>query len=116
MPSESQSDLSASSNDRERAASPLQALRRVERLISSREYRDSERRFFVEGVRNFVSAVDEGLSIDTILYSETLAVSSVARILTRRMRRGGVLLVSVTPRGAPSGDRPEQGYNSRCAS
>ena len=39
-------------------------------LQHDRGYRDSRGLFFIEGVRNFIEAVDHHFSVDTWLYSE----------------------------------------------
>jgi len=73
------------------------ALTQIARLQRDRRYRDAQGRFFVEGVRNFVAAVDHGCTVDTLLYSERLLTSPVARKLVRRLKRAGVPFVRVSP-------------------
>jgi TrmH family RNA methyltransferase len=56
-------------------------LTEIARLQCDRRYRDAHDRFFVEGVRNFVTAVDYGCTVDALLYSERLLTSPIARKL-----------------------------------
>ena len=44
-------------------------LSRIRKLQTDRRYRDQHRLFFIEGVRNFVEAVDQRFPIETLLYS-----------------------------------------------
>ena len=69
----------------------------IERLQHDRGYRDSRGLFFVEGVRNFIEAVDHRFSVDTLLYSEKLLIQPLARKLVRRLKRAGVPFARVTP-------------------
>lgn len=69
----------------------------IERLQYDRGYRDSRGLFFVEGARNFIAAVDNRFSIDTLLYSEKLLIHPLARKLVRRLKRAGVPFARVTP-------------------
>ena len=39
-------------------------LTRIRKLQDDRRYRDQHRLFFIEGVRNFVEAIDRGFSIE----------------------------------------------------
>src|SRR5437764_1379466 len=55
----------------------------IERLLHDRGYRDSRGLFFIEGVRNFIEAVDHRFSVDTLLYSEKLLIKPLARKLVR---------------------------------
>ncbi|HEU4386519.1 MAG TPA: hypothetical protein VFV34_01895, partial [Blastocatellia bacterium] len=50
------------------------ALAAIEKLQSDRRYRDTRGLFFIEGIRNFVTAVDYRYSIDTLVYSEKLLI------------------------------------------
>src|SRR4051812_46447469 len=70
---------------------------KVKRLQSDRRYRDRLGLFFAEGVRNFVEAVDHNFSVDTILYSEKLLISAVARKLVRRLKRNGIPFARASP-------------------
>ena len=46
-------------------------------------------RFFVEGVRNVVQAIETGHRIDTLVYSDQLLTVPIARRLMRDRRRSG---------------------------
>lgn len=70
---------------------------KFKKLQSDRRYRDRLGLFFAEGVRNFVEAVDHNFSIDTILYSEKLLISAVARKLVRRLKRNGIPFARASP-------------------
>jgi TrmH family RNA methyltransferase len=69
----------------------------IARLQSSRRLRDLHGLFFVEGVRNFVAAVDQGLAIEALIYSERLLIAPLARKLVRRLKRAGVPYVATSP-------------------
>ena len=69
----------------------------IERLQHDRGYRDSRGLFFIEGVRNFIAAVDHRFTVDTLLYSEKLLIQPLARKLVRRLKRAGVPFARVTP-------------------
>jgi len=62
-----------------------------------RNYRDSRRLFYIEGVRDFVAALDSRFSVNTLLYSERLLTHPLARKLVRRLKRAGVPFARVTP-------------------
>lgn len=69
----------------------------IERLQHDRAHRDSRGLFFVEGVRNFIAALDHHFPVDTVLYSEKLLIQPLARKLVRRLKRSGVPFARVTP-------------------
>jgi RNA methyltransferase, TrmH family len=69
----------------------------IERLQHDRSYRDMSSLFFVEGVRNFIQAVDSHFSVEALLYSEKLLINPIARKLVRRLKRGKVPFARVTP-------------------
>ena len=73
------------------------ALAAIERLQRDRGYRDSRGLFFIEGIRNFIAALDHRFSVDTLLYSEKLLIHPLARKLVRRLKRAGVPFARVTP-------------------
>jgi TrmH family RNA methyltransferase len=73
------------------------ALAAIERLQRDRAYRDSRGLFFIEGVRNFIEALDHRFSVDTLLYSEKLLIHPLARKLVRRLKRAGIPFARVTP-------------------
>ena len=76
-------------------ATPTLAM--IEQLQVDRRCRDTHGLFFVEGVRNFVEAVDNGFAVDTLLYSERLLTSPLARKLVRRLKRAGVPFARASP-------------------
>ncbi len=73
------------------------ALAEVERLQIDRKYRSACGLFYIEGVRNFVQAMDNRFDMATILFSEKLLTAPLARKLVRHARRGGVSTISLTP-------------------
>ena len=72
-------------------------LTRIRKLQDDRRYRDQHRLFFIEGVRNFVAAVDQRFSIETLVYSEKLLTAPLARKFVRQLKRAGVPFARVTP-------------------
>ena len=87
-------------------AAPI--LTRIRKLQDDRAYRDQHRLFFVEGVRNFVTAIDHGFSIETLLYSEKLLTVPLARKLVRQSKRAGVPFARVSPEVFRSISRTER--------
>jgi RNA methyltransferase, TrmH family len=73
------------------------ALAEVKRLQIDRTYRDARGLFFIEGVRNFVQAMDNHCQIATILFSEKLLTAPLARKLVRNARRSGVRCLNLAP-------------------
>jgi TrmH family RNA methyltransferase len=69
----------------------------IGRLQADRRARDKHGLFFVEGVRNFVTAVDHNYMLDTVVYSERLLTSPLARKLVRRLKRAGVSFARLSP-------------------
>jgi len=69
----------------------------IERLQRDRKYRDSRGLFYIEGVRNFISAVDQRFPTETLLYSEKLLTNAIARKLVRRLKRAGVPFARANP-------------------
>jgi len=69
----------------------------IDQLQRDRRARDTMGLFFVEGVRNFVTALDHGYVVDTLLYSERLLIAPLARKLVRRVKRAGTPFASVSP-------------------
>ena len=82
-------------------------LARIRKLQTDRRYRDQHRLFFVEGVRNFVSAVDQKFPIETLLYSEKLLTAPLARKFVRQLKRAGVQFARVSPEAFRSISRAE---------
>lgn len=72
-------------------------LARIRKLQADRRHRDQQKLFFIEGVRNFVEAIDAGFSIDTLLYSEKLLTAPLARKFVRQSKRSGVPFARVSP-------------------
>jgi TrmH family RNA methyltransferase len=72
-------------------------LTHIARLQRDRRYRDTHGLFFVEGVRNFVTAVDHGYTFDALFYSERLLTAPIARKFVRQLKRAGVPFASVSP-------------------
>src|ERR1044072_1290587 len=77
-------------------------LTRIRKLQDDRRYRDQHRLFFIEGVRNFVAAIDQGFSIETLLYSEKLLTAPLARKFVRQLKRAGVPFARVSPEAVRS--------------
>ena len=69
----------------------------IERLQRDRVYRDTNGLFFIEGVRNFIEAVDHRFSFEALLYSEKLLTHPIARKLVRRLKRSGAPFARITP-------------------
>ena len=72
-------------------------LTRIRKLQDDRRYRDQHRLFFIEGVRNFVEAVDHKFPFETLLYSEKLLTAPLARKFVRQLKRAGVPFARVSP-------------------
>ncbi|MGH9826995.1 MAG: TrmH family RNA methyltransferase [Blastocatellia bacterium] len=72
-------------------------LAKVRKLQVNRSYRDRHGLFFIEGVRNFVEAVDHHSSLNTILYSEKLLINPLSRKLVRRLKCSGVPFARLSP-------------------
>jgi TrmH family RNA methyltransferase len=83
-------------------------LARILRLQDDRRYRDRHGLFFVEGVRNFVQAVDYGFQLEALVYSERLLIKPLARKLVRRLKRAGVPYAPVSPEQFRSVSRTER--------
>src|SRR5204863_7482833 len=75
------------------ARSTLDAIRRLQ---ADRAYRDARRTFFVEGVRSVVHAIERGLHIETLVYSEKLLIVPIARRLVRDRFRSGTPTLHVS--------------------
>ena len=84
------------------------ALDRIKRLQDDRRYRDEHGLFFVEGIRNFVHAIDHRASLESLLYSEKLLIQPLARKLVRRLKRSGVPFARVSPEQFRSVSRSER--------
>jgi len=82
-------------------------LTRIRKLQDDRRYRDQHRLFFIEGVRNFVEAVDHKFPIETLLYSEKLLTAPLARKFVRQLKRAGVPFARASPEAFRSVSRAE---------
>src|ERR1044072_3253749 len=82
-------------------------LTRIRKLQDDRRYRDQHRLFFIEGVRNFVAAIDQKFPIETLLYSEKLLTAPLARKFVRQLKRAGVPFARVSPEAFRSISRAE---------
>lgn len=91
-----------------RQLEPAPILTRIRKLQDDRAYRDQHRLFFVEGVRNFVTAIDHGFPIETLLYSEKLLTVPLARKFVRQLKRAGVPFARVSPELFRSVSRTER--------
>ncbi|MEM7354684.1 MAG: RNA methyltransferase [Acidobacteriota bacterium] len=69
----------------------------IRQLQHRRESRDSRGIHFIEGVRNFVQAVDHGVEIRQLIVSKALLRVGLAQKLVRRARRRGAPCLFVTP-------------------
>src|SRR5689334_21899534 len=72
-------------------------LTRISQLQRDRRYRDKHGLFFVEGIRNFIAAIEQGCTIETLLYSERLLTAPLARKYVRELKRSGVPFVRISP-------------------
>ncbi|MCU0494560.1 MAG: RNA methyltransferase [Chloroflexaceae bacterium] len=89
-----------------RAATPTLDL--IARLQAARHARDSRGLYFIEGVRNFVAAVEHHAPIETIVYSERLLTVPVARKLVRQLKRADVPYARLSPEQFRSISRMER--------
>lgn len=69
----------------------------VSLLHRNRGFRDRQGTFFVEGVRNFVRAIDHGFVFERILFSDKLLINPLARKFVRHCRRTGVPTIGLSP-------------------
>ncbi len=69
----------------------------VRQLQHRRESRDSRGLHYIEGVRDFVQAVDSGVELCTLIVSKALLRVGLAQKLVRRARRQSTPCVFVTP-------------------
>lgn len=72
-------------------------LSKITKLQNERIYRDRKKLFFAEGIRNFVEAVDRNHQIETLVYSEKLLISPIARKILRRLKREGIPFARASP-------------------
>ena len=83
-------------NDR-RSLDTSQTFSLIRSLIADRRIRDESGCIFVEGIRNFITALDHGWSVQTIVYSERLLIAPVARKWVRSLKRANTPFCRVTP-------------------
>ena len=69
----------------------------IQELQSSRHARFRHKVFYIEGVRNFIQAVNHGYGLQVIYYSEKLLVVPSARQRLRKLRRSGIPCINVSP-------------------
>ena len=69
----------------------------IRSLIADRRIREASGCIFVEGIRNFITALDHGWSVQTIVYSERLLIAPVARKWVRSLKRANTPYCRVTP-------------------
>jgi TrmH family RNA methyltransferase len=81
----------------DRSAWVQRVLNRVRALQRSRAARDASHQFWIEGVRQFVQAVDAGLRFETVVISRVLLQSDIADMLARRLCAERVPRARVTP-------------------
>jgi RNA methyltransferase, TrmH family len=81
------------------ASSPTAArvVARVKQLQSNRSYRDAHKAFFIEGIRQFLRALEAGFVFECVLFSDTLCKSAAARAGVRSLEQLGIPIVRVTP-------------------
>jgi RNA methyltransferase, TrmH family len=58
----------------------------IRSLTADRRIREASGCIFVECIRNFITAVDHGWSVQTIVYSERLLIAPLARKLVRGLK------------------------------
>lgn len=83
-------------------------LSKIKKLQNERIYRDRKKLFFAEGIRNFVEAVDNNHHIETLIYSEKLLISPIARKILRRLKREGVPFARASPEEFRAASRTER--------
>lgn len=66
-------------------------------LQVSRKLRDERKIFFIEGIRNFLSVLDNEWEIESVLYSERLLTSGIARSKVRALARQGMPTFRLSP-------------------
>lgn len=77
--------------------SVARTLARIRLLQTTRRRRDSGGQFWIEGIRQFVQAVDAGFEFDLIVHNRMLLKCSLAEKLIRRLAARGVRRVHVSP-------------------
>lgn len=69
----------------------------IRQLQDRRDSRDARGLHYIEGVRNFVKAVDHGARIRTLIVSKALLRVGLAQKLVRQQRQAGTSCLFVTP-------------------
>jgi len=82
--------------DHDREIAVRATLARLRRL-HLRSVRERTRLHAIEGFRAFLQALDAGIPVDTLLYSEILAQNSAVQKRVRLAKRAGTPVVRVTP-------------------
>lgn len=88
------------------AATPTLAL--IAQLQTNRQTRDARGLYFIEGVRNFVAAIDRHVPVEAVVYNERLLTAPVARKLVRQLKRAGVPYTRLSPEQFRSISRAER--------
>jgi RNA methyltransferase, TrmH family len=83
-------------NNQSVTASVCRTLTRVSQL-GRRSVRDSQRYFWIEGIRHFVQAYDANYAFDEVVYSPILLKSPLVEMLVRRLGAASVKRVRVSP-------------------
>jgi TrmH family RNA methyltransferase len=69
----------------------------IRSLTTDRRAREASGCFFIEGVRNFITALDHGWPVQALVYSERLLIAPVARKWVRRLKRANTPYCKITP-------------------
>lgn len=69
----------------------------IRSLSADRRSREASGCIFVEGIRNFITALDHGWSVQALVYSERLLIAPVARQWVRRLKRANTPYCRITP-------------------
>ncbi len=90
-------EMAGESKSHEARTDIPETLARSRALQASRKLRDEQRVFFIEGIRNFLSALDHEWEIESVLYSERLLTSGIARSKVRSLARRGTPMFRLSP-------------------
>ncbi|MEM7029544.1 MAG: RNA methyltransferase [Chloroflexota bacterium] len=69
----------------------------IRKLQTDRAYRDAEKLFYAEGIRNLVQLTCNDFDIAAVICSEKLLTSAIARKQVRTLRQKGVPIISLSP-------------------
>ena len=89
--------MSADETNDQRSLCPGPTFALIRSLIADRRFRETSGCLFVEGIQNFITALDHGWSVETIVYSERLLIAPVARKWVRRLKRANTPYCRLTP-------------------